>query len=104
MSAALTLRGAKQDVDGAGAMHLVLLGDDDGEGRAGAPHVLQSLRQGHLRVQEDEVHHHAQVPHLPAHRLGILPTVGLQTERRTDGQTHTQTHRGYMKRLRSVEW
>jgi hypothetical protein len=28
----------------------------------------------------------------------------LQTERRTDGQTHTQTHRGYMKRLRSVEW
>lgn len=35
-----TLWCAKQDVDGAGAVHLVLLGNDDGKRSAGSAHIL----------------------------------------------------------------
>lgn len=44
-SSPVTLWCPEQDVDGAGAVHLVLLGNDDGEGRAGSAHILQSLGQ-----------------------------------------------------------
>lgn len=71
-----TLWCAKENVDCAGAMHFVLLGDDDGEGCASPAHVLQSLGQGHLCVEEDKVHHHAQISHLPPHHFCILPTEG----------------------------
>ena len=79
------MRRAKQDVDGAGAVHLVLLGNYDGERGVCAPHVLQGLRQRHLCVQEDQVHHHAQVTRLPAHRLGVL-SVQTHTFVQTQGQ------------------
>lgn len=52
---------------------MVLLGDDNGKGRPPSAHVVQGLLQRHLGVEEDQVHHHAQVTHLPTHRLGILP-------------------------------
>lgn len=51
----------------------MLLGDDDGEGCVGPAHVLQSLGQRHLRVEEDEVHNHTQISHLPPHHFRILP-------------------------------
>lgn len=53
-------------------MNLMLLGDYDGKGGVCAAHVLKGLRERHLRVQEDQVHHHAHVSHLPAYRLRIL--------------------------------
>lgn len=57
-------------------MHFVLLSDDDGKGCSSPAHVFQSLGQGHLCVEEDEVHNHAQISHSPSHHFGILPTEG----------------------------
>lgn len=81
---------AEEDVDCAGAVHLVLLSDDYGERSARPAHVLQCLGQGHLRVEEDEVHHHAQVTHLPPHRLRILPTA--RTKRILQETRHMLIH------------
>lgn len=58
----------------------MLLGNDDGEGCASPAHVLQSLGQGHFCVEEDEVHHHARISHLPPYHFCVLST-GSQTKR-----------------------
>lgn len=71
---AYTLWCAKENVDCAGAMHFVLLGDDYGKGCASPAHVLQSLGQRYLCVEEDEVHNHTQISHLPSHHFCILPS------------------------------
>lgn len=85
------MRRAEQDVDRAGPVDLVLLGNDDGEGGAGSAHVLQRLSERHLRVEEDQIHHHAQITNLPSDRLGILPTVVCEAEVHKR-QTHTHRH------------
>lgn len=69
-----TLWGAKHDVNSARTVNLMLLGDDNGKRRPSSAHIIQGLRQWHLCVEEDQVHHHAQVPNLPPHRLGVFPT------------------------------
>lgn len=69
-----TLWGAKHDVNSAGTVNLMLLGDDNGKRRPSSAHIVQGLRQWHLCVEEDQVHYHAQVPHLPPHRLRVLPS------------------------------
>lgn len=40
-----TLRGSKHDVDCAGAVNLVLLGDDNSKRRTSPANILQGLRQ-----------------------------------------------------------
>lgn len=43
ISSWITLRCAKQDIDSAGAMHLVLLGYDDGKRSTSSAYILQCL-------------------------------------------------------------
>lgn len=43
ISSRITLRCAKQDIDSAGAMHLVLLGYDDGKRSTSSAYILQCL-------------------------------------------------------------
>lgn len=69
-----TLWGAKHDVNSARTVNLMLLGDDNGKRRPSSAHIVQGLRQWHLCVEEDQVHYHAQIPHLPPHWLRVLPT------------------------------
>lgn len=100
-SSPVTLWCPEQDVDGAGAVHLVLLGNDDGEGCASSAHVLQSLGQRHLCVEEDQIHHHSQVADFAAHRFGILPTVVSESKDKQAGDKCAQA-RYEMKHSRNV--
>lgn len=84
-----TLRCAKQDVHGAGAVHLVLLGNDDGKRSTGSAYILKSLSKGHLCVEEDQIHHHSQISDFPPDGFRILPTVGL--EAKVQARAHTKT-------------
>lgn len=85
-----TLWGAKHDVNSARAVNLMLLGDDNGKRRPSSAHIVQGLRQWHLRVEEDQVHYHAQIPHLPPHWLRVLPTT-KQSRQNLTSQSHTET-------------
>lgn len=91
----ITLWCAEQDVYGAGAVDLVLLGNDDGKWGSGSPYVLQGLSQWDLCVEKDQIYHHAQIPDFPPDRLSILPTVVFKAKVNTDGRTHTHTQEKY---------
>lgn len=93
----LTLWCPEQDVDSAGPVHLVLLGNDDGEWRAGSAYIFQSLGQRHFCVEEDQIHHHSQVTDFAAHRFSILPTVVSESRTNRRRQTCTDAHRSDMK-------
>lgn len=86
-----TLWGAKHDVNSARTVNLMLLGDDNGERRPSPAHIIQGLCQWHLCVQEDQVHYHAQVPHLPPHGLCVLPTRKQSSSLTNQSHTGTET-------------
>lgn len=82
------MRRAKQDVDGTGSVDLVLLGNDYGKGSSGSAYVLQCLGQRDFGVEEDQVHHHAQIADFPPDCLGILPTVVSEAKVHGNKETH----------------
>lgn len=86
-----TLWGAKHDVNSARTVNLMLLGDDNGKRRPSSAHIVQGLRQWHLCVEEDQVHHHAQVPHLPPHWLRVLPAQSKGSSLTNQSHTGTET-------------
>lgn len=93
LSSLITLRCAKQDVDGTRSVDLVLLGNNYGKWSSGSAYVLQRLGQRDFSVEEDQVHHHAQIADFPPDCLGILPTV--VSEAKVHG--NKETHRSSMK-------
>lgn len=72
-------------------MDLVLLGNDYGKGSSGSAYILQCLGKRDFGVEEDQVHHHAQIADFPPDCLGILPTVvseaKLHGNKETDGSS-----------------